>query len=381
MSRALWLAHVFEGLSRAQLTARLDVTRSTSKAIVETLSEAGLLMEAPQPAGVGRGRPSPRVAFSPTAPAVLAIEVAVSHVAVATVGLGSTSMEGAREPLPSSPTPAQAVDVIGGLARDCLRKERRPVVAAGVSFYGAVGDPDGFVLRSPGLGWRNVALGKLIEAELGHQFPVSVGNDADLAALAEARRMGGLEPADLVYLIAELGLGAGVVIGGSLLRGVNGAFGEVGHTVVNPAGRRCPCGRIGCWETEVDGVALLRHAGRPASQNLSRSVAELVADGQSGNPRVLAGLAEYRRWLAIGLTNVINIFDPPRIVLGGVLAQILPVIGEQLALDVTAASLVQRATPLSISAAVLRPNSALIGAADLAFTDVLADPVRWNEPR
>lgn len=377
VARAARLVHVFHGLSRAQLTARLGVTRSTAKTIVEALTDVGLIREEPQPSTVGRGRPSPALTPAPAGPVVLAVEVAVSHVAVATVGFGTRLTEVIREPLPPTPTPTEVVELIGTLGRDQLRKAQRPVLGAGVSFYGAVREADGFVLHAPSLGWRDLALEGLIAGTLGGRLPVSVGNDADLAAMAEARRLGEAEPQDLVYLIAELGLGAGVVSGGSLLNGANGAFGEVGHMVVNPDGRHCPCGRTGCWETEVDAVALLRHAGRPASQNLRGSVARVVADAQAGDVQARDGLAEYVRWMAIGLTNVVNIFDPPRVLFGGILAQVLPTIGEELTRTVSHNGLVRRGVPLSISASRLGQESALIGAADLAFAGLLSDPLEW----
>jgi len=375
VARALQLVHVFSGLSRAQLAVRLGVTRSTAKAIVAALSDGGLIVEEVQSTAGGRGRPSNVVEPASTSPVVFAIELAVSHVTVATVELGTRLTEITRKQLSPSPTPAEVVALIGAVGRAHLRTVARPVLGVGVSFYGAVRPGDGFVLHAPSLRWRDLPLGQLIGRALGGQLPVSVGNDADLAVMAEARRWGGTQPQDLVYLIAELGLGAGVVSGGSLLTGVNGAFGELGHMVVNPEGQRCPCGRRGCWETEVDGPGLLRHAGRTATGNLSESVAAVLASVQAGDRRSRDGLTEYVRWLAIGLANVVNIFDPPRVVFGGILAQVLPAISDELSHAVTQAGLIRRSAPLSISAARLGEESALIGAADLAFASLLSDPL------
>ncbi|MCP3803234.1 ROK family protein [Allokutzneria sp. A3M-2-11 16] len=372
-ARALGLVHAFGEASRAQLASWLGVTRTTAKAVAEGLVAAGLVVEEERAEALGRGRPSPVVRPAPGGPVVMAVELAVSHVTVAVVGLGTHLVTVQRERLPSSPAPDTVIGLIGDLAGSAARASG-PLAGVGVSFYGAV-RPDGFVLHAPSLRWRELPLADLISRAVGGGVPVRVGNDADLAAMAEARRAGDARPRDLLYLIAERGLGAGLVNNGVLVGGATGSFGEVGHMVVNPDGVRCPCGRIGCWETEVDARSLLRRAGRRARGDLQHAVAGVLADAGTGDDRARVALAEYTRWLGLGLVNMVNIFDPPRVVVGGVLARVLPAIAGELSTVVAQQGLVRRESPLPITAARLGEHSALIGAADLAFADLLAAPL------
>ncbi len=136
----------------------------------------------------------------------------------------------------------------------------------------------------------------------------------DLGALAEHRR--GLRPGidDLIYVAGEFGIGAGVIVDGRPLRGAAGYAGEAGHTLINPAGLECRCGSIGCWETEAGEVALLRHAGLTEGAGRVDEIAELAA---VGDEPTLRAIAEIGRWLGFGIGNLINIFNPDLVVLGG----------------------------------------------------------------
>ena len=117
------------------------------------------------------------------------------------------------------------------------------------------------VALAPNLGWRDVPLARRLSTALDPwSVPVSVDNDANLAALAEYTSGVAAGTPDLVYLTGEVGVGGGIIVDGRLLRGADGFSGEVGHLPVDPGGTRCGCGRYGCWETKVGLAALVRMA-------------------------------------------------------------------------------------------------------------------------
>ena len=117
------------------------------------------------------------------------------------------------------------------------------------------------VVEAPNLGWHDVALAESLRRELGDRCPVAVDNDANCAARAESLQGVAAGVDDFVYLTGTVGLGAGIVSGGQVLRGSRGLAGEVGHLRVGDDRHRCACGRTGCWEAVV-GLRALRRGDR-----------------------------------------------------------------------------------------------------------------------
>jgi predicted NBD/HSP70 family sugar kinase len=132
------------------------------------------------------------------------------------------------------------------------------VLGIGVGTPGVV-DGNGVILDAHNLGWAGVDLTGIFRRQFG--LPVYVANDAKTAVLAEYT-FGGTTAADLMLLRICSGVGAGLVVGGSLVQGHAWAAGEIGHVVIDPAGQRCACGKTGCLETVV-AAAHLRSSGRP----------------------------------------------------------------------------------------------------------------------
>jgi glucokinase len=163
---------------------------------------------------------------------------------------------------------------------------------------------------------------------------VVVGNDATCAALAEWRQGAGRGVDDLVMITLGTGIGGGIVAGGRLVLGRSGFAGEFGHMVVDPDGPPCPCGRRGCWERYASGSGLAQLARAAAIGGRLRRVVQVAGDdvalvrgehvqsaAEEGDPGALAVIDEFARWVALGLVNLTNAFDPAAFVLGGGLAE------------------------------------------------------------
>ena len=204
---------------------------------------------------------------------------------------------------------------------DQLRDGGWPV-AIGVSVPGAVNRHDGTVEFAPNLEWRHARFGAELARSLPAHLPVLLGNDADLAILAEHVRGGARDCADVVYLIGRVGVGGGIIVNGEPLRGRDGYAGEVGHNVVDPSGPPCHCGKHGCLETFVGEAALLAAAGRHEPPTV-QSVARLFADAQAGDPAALGAVTVVAGWLGRAIAELMNVFNPERVVLGGSLAGVL----------------------------------------------------------
>jgi glucokinase len=191
---------------------------------------------------------------------------------------------------------------------------------------------DGYLRAAPNLdGVADLPVGKLLGDRMG--FFVHVDNDATCATVAEWRKGAGIGIDNLMLVTLGTGIGGGVVANGALQRGMNGFAGEFGHMVVDPNGPRCPCGRRGCWERYASGSGLAMLAREAATGHRLRAVVEradgdpqsvrgehVMAAALDGDEEALAVIDDFARWVALGLSNLTNAFDPEMFVLGGGLA-------------------------------------------------------------
>jgi predicted NBD/HSP70 family sugar kinase len=243
---------------------------------------------------------------------VLGIEVNVGSLAAAVVGLGGDVLERVRVDRPSGGssvdgTIAEVVQLSRRLLRDPRRREA--LVGVGVGVAGVVRRSDGFVSMAPNLGWRDVPFGVRLIGALDLDVPVTVANEADLGALAEHLRGAAVGHDDVLFITGEVGVGGGLIVDGRPLNGLAGYAGEIGHIPVNPTGRRCGCGAIGCWETEVGEGALLVRAGRPADGGHD-ALDAVLTEAAAGSPPAIAALDETGHWLGLGLAGLVNLLNP-----------------------------------------------------------------------
>jgi predicted NBD/HSP70 family sugar kinase len=370
-------------LTRSELVARTGLTRSAIRGLIVELVAAGLASEE-RAAPLGTpGRPSPVVRPNPDDAVVLALEIAVDSLAVALVGLGGDVLELIRVDRPPEHTSADQVATdLGELAT--LVRARRPEVdrllGVGVAIVGLVRRVDGCVAMAPNLGWKDVPLGERLAEVFGSDVPITVANDADLGAFAEVRRGVARGAANVLFISGEVGVGGGLVVDGKPITGVAGYAGEVGHIPVNPAGSPCRCGSVGCWETEIGAYALLRHAGHPDAGGRAE-VDAVLREATAGDPTALVALDEVGRWVGFGLAGLVNVFNPRLVVLGGLLGRIHPFVGDVVDRELDRLTLPAPRRLVRVVPASLGANAPLLGAAELAFEPLLADPAAWVGPR
>jgi predicted NBD/HSP70 family sugar kinase len=359
------------------------LNRSTVADLLGELTALGLVEDGPGTAPSGPGRPSPVMQTRPEGAAALAVELAVDSIAVATVGLGGHVYNRLRVARPrgrfSPEETAQDVAKLAGPLLDSL-PATSVLSGVGVAIVGITRRSDGFVHLAPNLGWRDVPLAGMLAGELDLGTPIFAANEADLGALAEHRR--GVRPGigDLIYVSGEVGIGAGVIVDGKPLLGSAGYAGEAGHTLINPDGQVCRCGAVGCWETEAGEAALMRHMGVDDGTGLDE-VARRAAAGDQGT---LRAVAEIGRWLGFGIGNLINLFNPDLVVLGGLYQRLFGFLESSVVEGVRLRTLDAPAEMATIAPSGLGPDAPLIGAAELVLSRVIADPAnadgRENRP-
>jgi len=199
----------------------------------------------------------------------------------------------------------------------------RTVIAVGVGAPGVIHEQTGVVVKSPNFpDWNNLPLRKTLELELG--IPVFIENDANAAALGEQWRGAGSGIKSMIFLTLGTGVGGGIILGGRIWHGADGMAGEVGHMTISPDGRPCGCGNTGCLEMYASSRGIVMTFGEIWSQQdaaapLPTGITseQVYQAARSGEPIAVRAMQDMGRSLGIGIANLINIFNPEMVVIGG----------------------------------------------------------------
>jgi predicted NBD/HSP70 family sugar kinase len=384
---ALTLIHTGLAPTRSALTGRLGVTRATVGAITGELRDLGLIVVDTGPAGAAaQGRPSHRLLPDPAGPVALAAQVHPDGFAVALVGLGGVVAARHARDAPVPADPRLALAQAAAAAASLLHASGRRCVGAAVAVPAAVTRPEGRAVRSLYTGWPDGTPARdLFAAELARHGVAGPGggtadcaavNDVNAIALAEHRHGAGRGASHLLVVVAEhRGVGGALVLGDALYTGSTGLAMEAGHVSVDAGGRLCPCGNRGCLNVETDAVRFLDAAGRapaPHGVPLDEAVAVLRA-GYRADRRVREAADVITARLGLGLAGLINVVNPDRVLLGGLHRELLLAAPGRLREAVAHGSPWGYGAQIPVEPCTL-DDSALIGAAEVAWQPVLGNP-------
>jgi predicted NBD/HSP70 family sugar kinase len=365
------LRHLVERGPRPRATVALEtgLNKSTVSSLVGELMELGLLEERGADHRGTVGRPGLVLSVRDRGVVALGLEVAVDSLAVSAVDLGGGVRHLAREDGDQRGLdPEHVLERVAGLVEAALADVRgqgmRPVGAA-VALPGLVESDSGVLLVAPNLGWADVPVADRLRDRLG--LSVLADNEANLAALGELWEGAGRGLQDFLHVSGDIGVGAGVVLGGELHRGARGFGGEFGHLTVEPDGRPCACGSRGCLETRVGMEALTAAAG-------AADAPDLRARARAGDAAALGALAEAGRWLGVAAGSASNLLDLDAIVLGGAWPTLTEWVEETLARELEARVLAPAWAVPRVLASTLGREAAVRGAAEQVLRGVLADP-------
>lgn len=302
--------------SRADLAVRTGLAKATVGTIVAGLEETGVVRSLEQVRSGERGRPGQAVTLADGRPVGVGFEVNVAYVAAVVLDLAGSVRREVTRPV------GTRGDVLGALAAaaaelaaDLSAAGLKPLGAT-VALPGLVGDDDRTAVWVPNLALTGRGVVEVVDAAFGWTDRTRASNDADCSALAELHVGAGRGASHLLYLTGTVGIGAGLIEGGRLLRGARGFAGEVGHLPIGEAGAVCGCGRTGCWEASV-GLHALLAAVRLTQAGTPHQTAVAVARAARGSVQAREGIAGVGRWLGRGLAVVTGVLDPGTIVLGG----------------------------------------------------------------
>jgi predicted NBD/HSP70 family sugar kinase len=278
----------------------------------ELLAE-GLVVELDQAPSQG-GRPARMLGVAATAGSAVGVKVAADHVAFVEVGIdGEVARSSAREFDAAAST---ALTELSELISEFLDAgETQRLLGVGVGVPGSVDSQASGVVDSVQLGWTQMPIGATLRRALGH--PVLVENNVNALTMAERLYGVGRDHDDFLVATIGTGIGSGIVLGGSVLRGASGGAGEIGHIPVTEDGPLCSCGNHGCLEALISESALVSAARSRGVIDAGDGIDALRAAADGGVAGAFAVFAEAGHRLGRALAGIIHTLDPELVVIMG----------------------------------------------------------------
>jgi len=259
-----------------------------------------------------------------------------------------------------------------------------------IAAAGVIDMEKGIITASPSLpGWYDIPLRGIVEEK--YKVKTFLINDANAAILGEHRFGAGKGANNLIYITVSTGIGGGIIIDGRLYFGSSGGAGEIGHTTVDVNGPRCNCGNIGCLEVLASGTAVAREAIRRTSHGEKSSLTEMVEGktgnitaekvslaAQDGDPLALEVISKAASYLGAGMVNLVNIFNPEIIIIGGGMAKIGDLLLDPIRQVVKERAFRLPAQAVRIVPAQLGDDAGVFGAAIFAFQQGLRLTERYQ---
>lgn len=313
-------------IARIDLAQAADISPATVTTITADMIRQGLIEEVAPEEFTGqsrRGRPRVDLKLRADAFLVAGLKVAETIISVVLVNFeGTVVTQHTYHRDQTCPSPEgfttqikQAIDATLGEVDYAWAD----LSAVGLGIAGIVDAKRGFVHWSPFLDARNLELATMLKDAMN--LPIFLDNDANLVAMAEQYLGDAQDTANFIVVTIETGVGMGIVIDNKVYRGARGCGAEFGHTKVQLDGALCRCGQRGCLEAYVADYALLREASFDTSLfrkgSAERSVQDLLTAARKGNPTAKSIVDRSSRIFAMGLANLVNLFDPELIILSG----------------------------------------------------------------
>jgi len=392
----LWEAG--QPVSRAHLVQVSGLNKSTVGSLLAQLQSWEFVKETgvsePRP-----GRPGALLDVNPEAGRLIGAEIGVGFVSVVVTDLkaGVTwrrkieTVKG--RDMPVTPQDQdQVLEQAEGLVQEAIQQatagETR-LFGIGLGVPGLVDHATGTLLFAPNLKWSNVPLRDMWRKRFG--VPVVVENEANAAALGEWMLGVARQVDNFVYLSAGVGLGGGLMIDGKLYGGRGGFAGEVGHMTLEPDGPLCNCGNRGCWEVLIGPTAIIQRVRQAMVEGQATHLLALCGGdveairmehvlqaAEQGEPAILNTLDEVGRYLGIGIANLINTFNPSRVVLGGVLSLAGPYILPRAQQEVKTRALDVAYQGVEITLSAFKFDACVMGGAALILHEILNNPTQWR---
>ena len=367
------------GISRIELSRELGLTRAAVSAIVGDLIKAGLVRETN--GQFSRGRRAIALEINPQGGLVVGVDIGATHVTLVLADYLAHVMDEVEASLDIFQGPQVCLPFVDQFLRSWLNElgvNLAQITAIGVGVPGPIVTDAGMVSGPPIMpGWDLFPIREWLEKAWG--CPVTLGNDAEFGALGEWAFGAGRGVDNLVYIKVGTGIGAGLLIDGQIYRGTTGCAGEIGHVTIEENGPLCTCGNRGCLEALAGGRAIAQKAifaiKAGARTTLSElpsveaiSAMDVIAAARKGDHLSQKLVQEAGYYLGTALANLINLFNPTKIVIGGGVAQVGDLLLDPVRKVAKQRSLKVASQAVTITSAVLGKRSSAMGAVAQAIS-------------
>ena len=309
-----------QAISRTELAKRSGLPAATITRIVGNFLTAGLISEVTSEESSGGRRPV-LLSINATAGYVVGVKLREDGMTVTVCDLSCTPVRAGEHAIQPGDEPHHVVDAIADTIKRLIAEagiSMRQVLGVGVGLSGLIDSSRGLCRLSSILDWHNVELGPALQFKL--HVPVRVDNDVNTLAVAERYFGAGRDIGNFLLITVGRGVGLGIVVGGEIYRGTHGGAGEFGHMTVDTSANAplCNCGKRGCLEAVASDYGILRAAtGTDPGHHVEDTIGDLVERAQQGDSAMGAIFQRAGSTLGIAIANLINIFDPARILISG----------------------------------------------------------------
>lgn len=310
-------------IPRTEIVRLSGLSPATVSEITADLIAEDLIYEKEAGDSTG-GRPPILLALNRGAAYVVGLKLAEHHISAALTDIEATVLASLTLPVADINPVDQAVTALSAAVDEVIAQASIPpgrVAGVGIGLAGVIDAERGVCRYSPILDWRDVPLERAVEQRIG--IPVYIDNDVNTLTMAEKWFGAGQGVDDFLVVTVGRGVGLGIVAHGRFYRGTRGGGGEFGHTVVDPEGPVCDCGKRGCLEAFVADPALVRAAreatvSTPGGPDPDHLTVERVTDlARAGDDALRAIFARAGRMLGMGIANLINVLNPALIIVSG----------------------------------------------------------------
>lgn len=371
-------------ISRADIAKSTNLTPPTVTNIVNKLIENGMVVEYKLGESSG-GRPPVLVKINPEFMNVLVIHIRTRSLEAYALDAEYSKKASRRYPIEGLGE-REVLEILESVIGELTGELDSSVSGIGIVVRGPVKTREGISVFAPNIGWRNVPLKKIVEEKFG--IPTYIMNDVRAMAWGEFH-MNEIKGAEnMIFLKVGFGIGSAIVIGGKLYTGVLDSAGEIGHTTIDISGPGCSCGKSGCFEALASEKALVNlavEALKRGEDSVLRRMAEGVPEkvtpemiyeaAKMDDELAKRALETVGRYLGIGIANIINIFNPRLILLGGGIVKGRKFFEEAMRRTAREMALEDSYASCSIAFSELGDEATLIGAATMVMDNLFG----WRE--
>ncbi|MBB6451321.1 putative NBD/HSP70 family sugar kinase [Geomicrobium halophilum] len=366
MNRATVLNYIRKHgpISRAHIAKQLNMNKATVSSIVDQLISEDFVLEIGEGESSG-GRKPVLLMFNKNVGSIIGVDLGVNYIYVIVSNLNAEIIWEERDFIDPQQMSAQEIieKLIQLIHKATAEKPSTPlgVIGMGVGIPGLVNN-NGHILLAPNLNWENIHLKSILENEFS--FPISIDNEANMGALGENNIGVGKDVENMIYVSAGIGIGVGLILNNMMYRGQHGYSGELGHMIIERNGLKCACGSRGCWELYASEQALYRHLSSTDYEHINKDQLTQLLNAQEELPHsMITALNSVGDSLGVGITNIINTFNPEMIIIGNSLAKAGSWIQAPIENSIQERSMNYRFSNMKVTTSSLGEEACAIGAA------------------